>query len=102
MYAVCVTFEIQPGEMSAFLPLMHAQAQNSLAREPNCHQFDVCHTVGSETVFLYELYTDRAAFDAHLQSDHFIAFDRETSAMVAAKSVDLFASVFRPGSTNAK
>lgn len=26
-------------------------------------------------IFLYELYTDRAAFEAHLASDQFVAFD---------------------------
>jgi quinol monooxygenase YgiN len=38
-------------------------------------------------VFLYERYADRAAFDAHLASTHFRAFDAAVRGMVAAKSM---------------
>jgi quinol monooxygenase YgiN len=38
-------------------------------------------------VFLYERYGDRAAFEAHLASEHFLAFDAAVRGMIAAKSV---------------
>ena len=41
MYVVAVIFEIHPGHMDDFLPLMRQQAQNSLTLEADCHQFDV-------------------------------------------------------------
>ncbi|MEM7522936.1 MAG: antibiotic biosynthesis monooxygenase [Pseudomonadota bacterium] len=38
-------------------------------------------------MFLYEVYDDAAAFDAHLASDHFKDFDAAVAPMVAAKTV---------------
>ncbi|MEL6701373.1 MAG: antibiotic biosynthesis monooxygenase, partial [Pseudomonadota bacterium] len=64
MYAVTVTFQIKPGQMAAFMPLMQANARTSLAAEPECHQFDIAtDPARPDEVFLYELYTDAAAFD---------------------------------------
>ena len=39
-------------------------------------------------VFLYEIYDDRAAFDAHLASPHFRAFDAEVGPWVQDKQVE--------------
>ncbi len=88
MYAVCVNFEIKTGHMDDFLPRMRANARLSLETEAGCHQFDVLTDPDQpDDVFLYELYTDRAAFDLHLESAHFQAFNSETADMIAAKSV---------------
>lgn len=96
MIAVCVTFDIKPKDMSAFLPLMHAQAKNSLEAEPECYQFDVCTQGENQNrVFLYEIYKDRAAFDAHLASDHFKTFDTAVASMIAEKTVSIFSEVAR-------
>ena len=94
MFAVTVTFRISDGEMDNFLPLMLQNARASLGLEPDCHQFDVCtDPERSGEVFLYELYTDAAAFQAHLDSAHFKKFNAETAGMVADKQVRLFAQV---------
>ena len=94
MIAVCVTFDIDPKQMDAFLPLMHAQAGNSLTNEAGCHRFDVCTDGEVEgRVFLYELYADRAAFDAHLASGHFKTFDAAVKDMIIAKQVALYDTV---------
>ena len=87
MYAVTVTFQIKPGQMAAFMPLMQANARTSLAAEPECHQFDIAtDPARPDEVFLYELYTDAAAFDAHLASAHFQSFNAEVGAMIASRS----------------
>lgn len=90
MHVVCVTFDIHPGKMAEFLPLMHAQAHNSLTREPGCHRFDVCTADNGRAVFLYELYTDKDAFQEHLASAHFKAFDAATADLIAAKTVQTY------------
>lgn len=88
MFAVCVTFEIDPGQIETFLGLMRHQAATSLAEEPGCQRFDVwTDGAAPATVFLYEIYSDRAAFDDHLQSTHFKTFDRDVSPMIVEKSV---------------
>jgi quinol monooxygenase YgiN len=94
MYAVVVTFQIRDGSFDAFLPTMTKNAQTSLSAEPGCHRFDVCtDPERPNEVFLYELYTDRAAFEAHLQSPHFKAFDAQVADMITHKDVRLYAQV---------
>lgn len=91
MHVVTVDFRIRPGQMQAFLPLMLAQARNSLELEPGCHVFDVtCSADDPAAVFLYEVYADPAAFDAHLASDHFRRFDAAVASMVEDKTVRSF------------
>ncbi|WP_372574311.1 putative quinol monooxygenase [Ruegeria jejuensis] len=95
MFAVTVTFTLKPGLRDAFLPLMVENAASSLRDEPGCQQFDVCLGQDPNTVFLYEIYDDSAAFDAHLESTHFKSFDRAVAAMIAAKVVHQYAEVIR-------
>lgn len=88
MFVVTVRFDLRPESFADFMPLMRDNARRSLEREPGCRVFDVCtEPAGGPSVFLYEVYDDRAAFDAHLASAHFQAFDAATSAMIVAKSV---------------
>jgi (4S)-4-hydroxy-5-phosphonooxypentane-2,3-dione isomerase len=91
MYVVTVEFEIAPEHRDAFITAVKKQAADSLTLEPDCHYFDVClvERRGKEIVYLYELYTDRAAFDAHLASDHFIAFNEKVTPWTVEKIVGL-------------
>lgn len=94
MYAVVVTFQIHPDQIAAFLPPMLDNAATSLAQEEGCHRFDVCTDPDHPNeVFLYELYTDRAAFEAHLASVHFRTFDTHVAPMIASKTVQTYAKV---------
>lgn len=93
MYVVTVAFEIRPEAAAAFLPLMLENARASLAEEPGCLRFDVCGEATADEaaparIFLYEIYQDRSAFDAHLASAHFRSFDQATGPMVTSKQVD--------------
>ncbi|KUF10048.1 putative quinol monooxygenase [Pseudoponticoccus marisrubri] len=94
MFAVTVTLTLHPGTRAAFLPLMTENARRSLADEPGCRQFDIC-TDGAEQVFLYEIYDSAAAFDAHLDSAHFKAFDAQVAGMIAEKTVTTWDEVIR-------
>lgn len=91
MYVVCVTFEARPGQMESFLHLMRQQAENSLTLEKGCLVFDVCLPDPLENrLFLYEKYTDKAAFQIHLESDHFQTFDAAVVDMVHNKVVETY------------
>jgi quinol monooxygenase YgiN len=89
LFGLTVTFRLHLGQAAAFLPLMRANAAASLQNEPGCLRFDVLQpeTGDGHEVFLYEVYTDAAAFDLHLASPHFIAFDTAVRGMVASKAV---------------
>ncbi|MCR9125796.1 MAG: antibiotic biosynthesis monooxygenase [Rhodobacteraceae bacterium] len=94
MFAVTVTFRISAGRMAEFLPLIVANARASRDTEAGCHRFDVATDPGRpDEVFLYELYTDRAAFDAHMQTDHFRSFDGAAGGMIAEKAIATYATV---------
>lgn len=94
MYAVVVTLQIAPEALDAFLPLLHQNAATSLAQEEGCLRFDICtDPERPNEVFLYELYIDRAAFDAHLGSAHFKHFDTAVTPMIAAKDIRTFQNV---------
>lgn len=96
MYAVCVTFQIKPEHMTDFMPLMVRNAETSLLAEGGCRQFDVLTDAEKPgIVFLYELYTDRAAFNLHLRSAHFKTFDAAVADMIAAKDVQTWDTVTR-------
>jgi quinol monooxygenase YgiN len=41
-------------------------------------------------LFLYEVYVDRAAFDEHLQTPHFAAFEAATAGWTLRKTVHAF------------
>ena len=93
-YAVTVTFRIKRDRMAEFLPLMLENARTSREQEPGCYQFDVATDPDRPgEVFLYELYTDRAAFDAHRASPHFRLFDAAVAGMLAGKEVRTYAEV---------
>ncbi len=86
MFVVTVNFQIKKEHLEMFMAAMIRQAQNSLTREKDCLQFDVCQDrENPERVFLYEIYSDRAAFDAHLQTPHFLDFDKTVAPWTESK-----------------
>ncbi len=92
-YAITVEFKLKPGCMDAFLALVRDNAAASVREEADCSRFDVLvprDSARPDTVTLYEIYADRAAFDVHLATRHFLEFDRATRDMVLAKLIGEF------------
>lgn len=91
MYCVTVLFEVLPQHRDAFRARVVIQAEVSLRDEPGCKQFDVwTDPERPDQVYLYEVYDDRAAFETHLATPHFKAFDQEVGAWVVNKTVGLW------------
>jgi autoinducer 2-degrading protein len=91
MLVVTVDFVVAPDFIDAFRIEMLGNAQASLSREPGCRRFDVAFSdEDSSKVFLYELYDDRAAFEAHQETEHFRRFDARTSPWVVSKLARTF------------
>ena len=94
MYAVCVMFRIQPGEVRQFMPLIKDNAMKSLELEGGCRRFDICTDQDRpDEVFLYELYDSPDAFALHKATDHYAVFDGSVADMVAEKTVRTYALV---------
>lgn len=87
-FAVAVTFQIHPEHVDAFVTRVRQQARDSISLEPGCHQFDVLVDENDPaTVFLYETYTDAAAFVDHRATPHFADFDQQVQKHIASKQV---------------
>ncbi len=90
--AVIVGIEIAAGWAAAFRPMIEANAADSLRLEPGCLRFDVlaCDDGAAPQVVLYEVYTDRAAFDRHLTMPHYLRFEDDSHRMIMNKAVRFF------------
>jgi len=91
-YVITVEFVLNSAaDMPAFRSLMDANARQSCALEPGCQRFDVLVPKGrDDTILLYEIYDNRAAFEAHLATAHYHLFDKASAAMVLRKVVQEF------------
>jgi autoinducer 2-degrading protein len=96
MFVVTVLFELVPDSAAAFRAAILENAAITLREEPGCHRFDVCFSADDSRCFLYELYTDRAAFDLHLGTPHFRDFDRVSALVVRSKRVDTYLLAEKP------
>lgn len=75
-YVVLPSFDVTPENLDAFLAAARADARASLADEPGCRRFDIFldRAARPVRVMFHEVYDDRAAFDAHLETPHLAAF----------------------------
>lgn len=74
-FVVIAEFRVKAGAMAAFLAAAEDDARHSLAGEPTCRRFDVVQVDGDgDTVLFFEVYDDRAAFNAHLKTPHVARF----------------------------
>jgi quinol monooxygenase YgiN len=92
-FAITVAFQLEQGAFADFCRLVRENATESVRREEGCLRFDVLTPVDptAETgVTLYEIYTDRTAFELHLASDHFKIFDERSRPLVKTKTVAAF------------
>jgi quinol monooxygenase YgiN len=86
-WIVTVEFRIQLSFVERFMKSLGVQASESL-QEPECAQFDVCVDPSDvHRVFLYEVYANRDAFAAHLETSHFREFDALTRPWITSKRV---------------
>jgi quinol monooxygenase YgiN len=75
-YVVPPSFDVAEDNLDDFLAAGSADAEQSVATEPGCLQFDIVidREVRPIQVVFYEVYADRAAFEAHLKTPHLAAF----------------------------
>jgi len=86
-YVVIVDFVLKPGKRAEFREMIDSNARASFMNEEGCRRFDVLEPSGEDDrILLYEIYTDRAAFEVHVKTDHFLRFDRESADLVLKKS----------------
>jgi (4S)-4-hydroxy-5-phosphonooxypentane-2,3-dione isomerase len=88
LLALVVEFHIRSEFVGDFAAAIEDNARASRETEPGCRQFDVCRNPADASLFfLYELYDDEAAIQAHLQSAHFLQMDQRTAGWAHSKVV---------------
>ncbi|QXI47213.1 MULTISPECIES: putative quinol monooxygenase [Pseudomonas] len=72
MYSLFIKTRVKRGFVEDFLAAIKANAEASVATEPGCLVFDVAQDrVDPEVIYLYEIYRDDAAYEAHTRTAHF-------------------------------
>jgi quinol monooxygenase YgiN len=95
LFTVFVEFLLKPGMRADFRRLIDVNADASVRNEPGCLQFDVLEPEGEgDRILLYEIYTDQAAFEAHLRTEHFATFAGASDALCLQKKVTRCGLVF--------
>jgi len=75
MYVVIAPIHVKAGYKDQFIKELIEDARGSVNDEPGCLRFDVIQVANDPNgIWLYEVYRDEAAFQAHTQAPHFIKF----------------------------
>ena len=87
LYINAVDLVIVPSEMPMFLEAIKENGANAV-KEPGCREFNITVLASNPNhVFLYEVYDNEAALEAHRQTEHFKKYAAATKGMVADRSV---------------
>ena len=87
MYVIIAPIQIKEGHKEQFIQAIIEDAKGSVNDEPGCLRFDVIQDAGDENrIWLYEVYQDEAAFQAHTQAPHFIKF-RDATADIRVEGI---------------
>ncbi len=88
MYVLVVTIHIKPGCADRFVAAMLDDACGSVGSEPGCVRFDVIQDEKEPNrIYLYEVYKDRAAFDFHMTTPHFLRWNETVRDWLASPPV---------------
>ena len=74
-YVLEVEITVDGGKINEFVDICLENAKNS-RQEPGCRRFDVFRPSDTtDSVVLFEIYDDEAAYDAHRATAHYAKFD---------------------------
>jgi quinol monooxygenase YgiN len=87
VFVNAVDLDINPADMPKYLELAKENGANAV-KEPGCREFNI-HVSAKDPnhVFLYEVYDNAAALDAHRNTDHFKKYAAATKNMVVKRDV---------------
>lgn len=97
MYVLLLKFQVKPENLDQFREEILVDASTSVAKEPGCYQFDVSQDESDPNVlYLYEVYADKAAFEAHLETPHLKRWLQVSKDWHAAEEIIYKASTIFP------
>lgn len=91
MFVLTVDLTIKPEHSEEFAVAIGRQAQTSVAEEEGCYRFDVHrHETERSRFFLYEVYRDRAAFEAHTKMLYSLRSGETTKPWIERSAVNFW------------
>ncbi|MEX2599977.1 MAG: putative quinol monooxygenase [Dehalococcoidia bacterium] len=104
MLVLMVNAKVKPGKRDEFARAVKEDAESSMRDEPGNFGFYVVqHNDDPDRFFLFEVYKDEAALEAHRQSPHFLKYREETVGIYDGEPVRVFGTnVWPPDSGFAK
>jgi (4S)-4-hydroxy-5-phosphonooxypentane-2,3-dione isomerase len=93
LYVNAVDLDIKPEDTEKYLAALRENGAESV-KEPGCREFNI-HTQANNPnhVFIYEVYDNAAALEAHRTTDHYKKYAAATANMVAKRDVRAMTSV---------
>src|SRR5215467_3927782 len=87
LFVNAVYLEINPADMPKYMEAIKENGANAV-KEPGCRMFNI-HVSAKDPnhVFLYEVYDNAAALEAHRQTPHFKKYAEITENMVTKRDV---------------
>ena len=83
-FVVIAEFTLKPGTLADFLAFGQIDAGGALDKEEGCLAFDILLPEnGGDQVMFHEVYRDRAAFDEHKGTSHYLAFKEGSKSLLA-------------------
>ena len=88
MYVLFVKVQVKPENREAYLKAtIDLDAKGSTGDEPGCYRFDVlADETDPNTIYFYEVYQDKDAFQAHIKAPHFAKWQAATAGLTIGPS----------------
>jgi quinol monooxygenase YgiN len=87
LFINAVDLDIAPGQIDQYLTLAKGNGAAAV-KEPGCREFNISVSQKDPNhVFLFEVYDNAAALEAHRATDHFKAYMAATKDMVTKRDV---------------
>ena len=93
-FAVTVRYQIDPNQFDPFTKRIVQFSAAALEKEAGCLRCDVAtdaRLLGE--VFLYKIFENRAAYEAHLMTPHYRECDAATAGMIRTKVLQTYSRV---------
>lgn len=88
-----IDYDVVPGQVDNFLAALKENGAASV-KEPGCREFDIAVSENDPNhVFIFEVYDNAAAAQAHTATDHFKKYKEITKDMVVKREARPLASV---------
>ena len=88
MLVLMVNIKVKPARRADFIAAVREDGEGTTANEEGNLQFSaVQHSEDPDRFFLFEVYRDEAALEAHRQMPHFLKYREATADLLAEETV---------------